>query len=275
MQFRASDALAILAGTRINWREGKETSAGAPTFECKYSGEMTPYLGFTYDIDPTWTAYGSWTSIYKPQLVQDADGNYLDPTYGYNYELGVKAGLLDDVMYTSAAIFQTNQKDVAEYLDWDPVQNRSIGGNETRGFERETADALNDRWNVSAGYTSAFPRITTVTSFTPTSPPYPEACHRLPAGWRSGGQADAGRRDALASGTDSIDFASEVEQPNVHQGSYAVFYFTAAYEVTEKTELSLTVNNILNKKYFATTGFYDTVVYGDERSAELTLRARF
>nr|WP_170297752.1 TonB-dependent receptor [Paracoccus litorisediminis] len=36
---------------------------------------MTPYLGFTYDINPAWTAYGSWTSIYKPQLVQDAGGN--------------------------------------------------------------------------------------------------------------------------------------------------------------------------------------------------------
>jgi len=35
VQFRASDALAILAGMRINWREGKETSAGAPTFEYK------------------------------------------------------------------------------------------------------------------------------------------------------------------------------------------------------------------------------------------------
>ncbi|MTH61581.1 TonB-dependent receptor [Paracoccus litorisediminis] len=189
--------------------------------------------------------------------------------------MGVKAGLLDDAMYASAAIFQTNQKDVAEYLDWDTVQNRSIDGTETRGFSlRPLARSMIAGMSRRA-ILSAFPRMTTVTSFTPTSRAYPEACHRLPAGWRFGGQADAGRRDALGSGTDSMDFASEVEQPNVHQGSYAVFYFTAAYGVTEKTELSLTVNNIPNKKYFATIGFYATVVYGDERSAERTLRARF
>ena len=35
------------------------------------------------------------------------------------------------------------------------------------------------------------------------------------------------------------------------------------------------VNNILDKKYYATTGFYDTVVYGEGRTADLTLRAKF
>lgn len=40
-------------------------------------------------------------------------------------------------------------------------------------------------------------------------------------------------------------------------------------------ELTLSVNNIFNKKYYATTGFYDTVVYGEDRTAELTLRTRF
>ena len=57
-----------------------------------------PYLGVTYDLNETFTAYGSITSIYKPQLVQDIDRNYLDPTFGYNYELGVKAGLFDGAL---------------------------------------------------------------------------------------------------------------------------------------------------------------------------------
>ncbi len=77
------------------------------------------------------------------------------------------------------------------------------------------------------------------------------------------------------SGTDSMDFTSEIEQPNVHQGSYAVFDLNAKYDLNDRTELAFSLNNVLNKKYYATTGFYDTVVYGDERSADLTLRAKF
>ena len=62
---------------------------------------------------------------------------------------------------------------------------------------------------------------------------------------------------------------------NVHQGSYAVVDLNASYDISDTTELTFSVNNVTNKKYYATTGFYDTVVYGDDRSAELTLRAKF
>lgn len=40
-------------------------------------------------------------------------------------------------------------------------------------------------------------------------------------------------------------------------------------------DLSLNVTNLFDKKYYRTTGFYNTVVYGDGVGAELALRARF
>ncbi|WP_199258848.1 TonB-dependent siderophore receptor [Paracoccus binzhouensis] len=279
-RIQATDALSVIAGARANWWKGKESSTGSPDFEYSYSGEITPYLGFTYDINPTYSAYGSVTSIYKPQIAQDADGNYLDPTYGWNYELGVKADLLGGALFASAAIFQTDQKDVANYLYFDEVLNRSIyesiDGTTTRGFELEAAGAINDRWNVSAGYTFRSSKDKDGNRFAADQPRH---TLKLATDYRLAGVFDdkltVGGAMRWQSGTDSMDFASDIEQPNVHQGSYAVFDLNASYEVTEKTELSLSVNNIFNKKYYATTGFYDTVVYGDERSAELTLRAKF
>ena len=114
-QFHATDALAVIGGARVNWWDGSASDSWGGDNSYSFKGIVTPYLGFTYDIDETWTAYGSITSIYKPQLVQDIDRNYLDPTYGWNYELGVKAGLFDGALYAAAAVFQTNQKDVAEW----------------------------------------------------------------------------------------------------------------------------------------------------------------
>ncbi|MEF9605526.1 TonB-dependent receptor, partial [Paracoccus sp. PXZ] len=157
LQFHATDQLRVLAGARANWWKGKETGNNSLPFEYSYDGEITPYLGFTYDLNPVWTAYGSVSSIYQPQLSQDEEGNYLDPTYGWNYELGVKGDPLNGALYVSAATFQTDQKDVAEYVRWDDDLQRSIyrsiDGTTTRGFELEAAGAINDRWNVSAGYT--------------------------------------------------------------------------------------------------------------------------
>ncbi len=45
--------------------------------------------------------------------------------------------------------------------------------------------------------------------------------------------------------------------------------------MTEQAVLTLSVNNVLDEKYYASTGFYNTVIYGDGISAELMLRARF
>lgn len=278
-RFSVTDQLNIIAGARVNWWDGQEGDGTIVNSTYKFSGEVTPYLGFTYDINPTFTAYGSVTSIYKPQLVQDVDRQYLPPTYGWNYELGLKGDLMDGALLASAAIFQTDQKDVAEYLYWIPEENRSvyrsIDGTKTRGFEIEAAGAISDRWKLSAGYTF---RTSKDKDGDKLYADQPKHTLKLATDYRLDAFEDrlvVGGAMRWQSGTDSMDFTSDVEQPNVHQGSYAVFDLNAKYDLNDKTEVAFSINNILNKKYYATTGFYDTVVYGDERSAELTLRAKF
>lgn len=278
--FNLTDRLSVLAGARANWWDGEEGDGETTTASYKFSGEITPYLGITYDLNPTYTAYGSITSIYKPSLVQDEDRQYLDPTYGWNYELGVKGDLLNGAMYASAAIFQTDQRNVAQYLYWIPEENRSvytsIDGTTTRGFELEAAGAINDRWNISAGYTY---RESEDKDGNALYVDQPKHTLKLATDYRVAGFLDdkltVGGAMRWQSETDSMNFASDVEQASVHQGSYTVYDLNLAYEVNDKAELSLSVNNVLDKKYYATTGFYDTVVYGDGRSAELTLRAKF
>ena len=280
LQFHATDALALLAGARVNWWDGTQTDPGSPTFAYEYEGIVTPYVGFTYDINETYTAYGSITSIYKPQLVQDIDRNYLDPTFGYNYEIGVKAGLFDGALYASAAVFQTDQKDYANYVGFIEEENRSvyesIDGTTTRGFEIEAAGALSDRWNASLGYTY---RYSVDGDDTELFTDQPRNTLKAATDYRVPGILDdrltIGGAIRAQSGTDSMVFESEIEQPSVRQDPYAVFDVNAQYDLTEDTVLTLSVNNVLDEKYYATTGFYDTVVYGDGIGAELMLRARF
>ncbi|MBK4215916.1 TonB-dependent siderophore receptor [Paracoccus caeni] len=277
-KFNLSDDLSVLAGARINWWDGEEGSGGAPTADYKFSGEVTPYLGVTYNITPTYTAYGSVTSIYKPLLLQDRDRQYLPPTYGWNYELGVKADLLGGALTTSAAVFQTDQRDVAQYVEYIEEEFRSvyesIDGTKTRGFELEAAGAINERWNVSGGYTF---RISKDRDGTELFTDQPRHTLKIATDYRVPNLFD----DKLTVGgamrwqSDTISMPWDGGSIAVRQGSYAIYDLNASYEISDKAELTLSVNNIFNKKYYATTGFYDTVVYGDNRTAELTLRTRF
>ncbi len=275
-----TDALHVLAGARVNWWDGMSGDGTRTTASYKFSGEVTPYVGFTYDLNPTYTAYGSVTSIYKPQLAQDIDRQYLPPTYGWNYELGVKADLLDGALLASAAIFQTDQKDVAKYVDYIDEEARSvyesIDGTKTRGFELEVAGAISDRWNVSASYTY---RTSKDKDGNTLYADQPKHSLKLATDYRVAGVLDdrltVGGALRWQSGTDSMDFTSDVEQPNVHQGSFAVFDLNGSLRIDARTELTLSVNNLFDKTYYATTGFYDTVVYGEGRTAELAVRTRF
>lgn len=279
-QFHATDALAIIAGARVNWWDGSSASVyGSDSY--RFSGVVTPYVGFTYDLNDVWTAYGSATSIYKPQLTQDIDRNYLDPTFGWNYELGVKAGLFGGAMYASAAVFQTDQRDVAEYAgdattpDGTPYSYYElIDGTTTRGFEVEAAGAINDRWNASLGYTYAYSEDNEGNQVNTDTP---RNTLKVATDYRIAGilqdRLTVGGAMRWQSATDSIPWNGDL--PNIEQGAYAVFDVNASYDLTEQTVVTLTVNNVLDERYYASSGFYNTVNYGDGISAELMLRARF
>lgn len=280
-QFHATDALALIAGARVNWWDGAATDPWSDPQSYAFKGIVTPYVGFTYDINDTYTAYGSITTIYKPQLNQDINREYLDPMYGTNYELGVKAGLFGGALYAAAAVFQTDQKDVAEYAgdavnpDGTPYSYyKLIDGATTRGFELEVAGAINDRWNASLGYTYAKSedddgeQVNTDT---------PRNTLKAATDYRIAGILDdrltVGGAVRWQSAIDSMPWDGDL--PNIEQDAYAVFDLNASYDVTDQAVLTLSVNNVFDKQYYASTGFYNTVNYGEGLSAELMLRARF
>ncbi|HMQ92284.1 MAG TPA: TonB-dependent siderophore receptor [Amaricoccus sp.] len=279
LRFRATDALSLIGGARLNWWDGRQTDPySLAPFEYDYSGIVTPYVGATYDVNETWSVYGSITSIYEPQLFQDLDRNYLDPTYGYNYELGAKAGLMDGALYAAAAVFWTEQRDVANYLYTIEAEDRSvyesIEGTTTRGFELEMAGAINERWNVSGGFTYRYSEDRDGNELFTDQP---RNTLKLATDYRIPGILDdrltVGGAMRWQSQTDSIPWEGDL--PNIVQDPYAIFDVSGRYDISDDIALQLNVTNVLDEKYYRTTGFYDTVVYGDGLGAELSLRARF
>lgn len=275
--FEVQDGLHVIAGARLNWWRGKQET-WTSSYSYNYAGELTPYLGLTYDINPTYTLYASYTNIYQPVIAQDAEGNYLSPTQGHNYELGVKAGFFEEQLNASAAVFQTDQKDVAEYVDWDPVDNRSIyrqiDGTTTRGFELEVAGAVRPGLNVYGGYTYRYSEDddgTEIYTNQPNSTLKLDATYELP-----GALADftVGGGLRWQSRTDSVDIET-ADGFNVVQDPYTLFDLMARYQLNDTAALSLNVTNLTDVKYYQTTGFYDSVIYGEGRRVSLGITATF
>ena len=282
MQFHATDALAIIGGARVNWWDGSDDRPLVGDFDYSFKGIVTPYLGFTYDINETYTAYGSITSIYKPQLAAGHRPQLSRP----DLRLELRARRQGRPLRRRALRLGGGVPDRPEgrggvrRLRDQPEQNalryyELIDGTTTRGFELEAAGAINERWNASFGYTYAYSEDddgNQVNTDTPRNTLKAATDYRIPGILDD--RLTVGGAVRWQSAIDSIPWDGNL--PNIEQDPYAVFDVNAQLRPDrDQSVLTLSVNNVLDEKYYASTGFYNSVIYGDGIGAELMLRARF
>lgn len=149
-RLHATDDLSIILGSRLSTFKYNEDysyypGAGLDDTHASYKehGVVTPYAGVVYDLDDTYSAYASYTSIYQPQTYKDANGSTLAPVEGASYEAGLKAAYFDGRLNASLAFFRIEQDNLAESIGTNPVTNegiyKAIDGATTKGVELELA----------------------------------------------------------------------------------------------------------------------------------------
>lgn len=276
VRWSLADDLSLITGARvIDWHRD-ETSTTLSTGDTSRTsrsetGVVTPYLGLVYDLNENWSAYASYTTIFKPQSNKDVSGKYLDPEEGVNYELGIKSEFWDKRLTAAFSVFEVRQDNLA-VADGDnlaPDGNqayRAESGTKTRGFEMEMAGEILPDWQVSASYTYAeikdsdderllteVPRDTfkLFTSYRLQSVPQ----LKLGAGVRW-------------QGTEYYKGAGPNDE-TFTQDPYSVVDLMAQYALTPQTSVALNVNNLFDEKYY--TAIVSRGWYGTPRSATATL----
>ncbi len=102
-RFSLLDPLHLILGVRYNnW------SIETLTYTME-KNHTTPYAGLVYDINDSWSAYTSYTSVFQPQNKRDSSGKYLTPVTGNNYEVGLKSDWMDSRLTTTLALFRIEQ----------------------------------------------------------------------------------------------------------------------------------------------------------------------
>ena len=249
----------------------------------------TPYAGLLYDITPEYTAYASYTDIFKPQSLKDVSNKYLEPVVGSNYEVGLKGSLLQERLNVAAAYFWSKQDNVAERDDSVPPNPitgeeyyKSGGkGNKVSGFELEVAGEVMPDWNLTAGYTYTH-SVNGTDKRNNTGQPLNllkvSSSYRLPGAWRNltvGGavnwQSDIHEFGNRPTGARDSEGNRITTRAKITQQAYSVVNLMFRYQFDEHVTASLNVNNLFDKKYYERVGFYNGVYWGDPRSVTLAL----
>ncbi|MEJ8866452.1 TonB-dependent siderophore receptor [Pseudomonas jessenii] len=291
-RLHATDDLSIILGSRLSTFKYNEDysyypGAGLDDTHASYKehGVVTPYAGVVYDLDDTYSAYASYTSIYQPQTYKDANGSTLAPVEGASYEAGLKAAYFDGRLNASLAFFRIEQDNLAESIGTNPVTNegiyKAIDGATTKGVELELAGEAAEGWNLSAGYTYARTRDADeqrIFGF-PLATSKPEHVVRTFTTYRLHGALD---QVTIGGGISwQSAFYGKIYSPTtggdtrIKQGGYTLVDLMSRYQFNENLSFTVNANNVFDKRYLTGLGNFDTTYYGEPRNVMLTTKWDF
>lgn len=283
--FNLADHLNLILGGRIsNYRVQTTTyslaNVGTRSPASGNTQVWTPYAGLLYDIDRHHTLYVSYTSIFSPQGdLRDASNQLLAPVNGVSYEGGIKGEYFHGNLNTSVAYFKNKQNNVAEStgltnLDTGQGIYRSVNGVQSQGVDIEATGRIGRGWNISGGYTyvqttglsyrqdprNLFKVFSTYT--------LPGALRHLTVG---GGVTMQGTTQWTVNPGRPLG-NGKYDASNITLGGYTTLNLMARYDVSRRLQLVLNVANATSKVYYTQFGFYDGLIYGTPRSANLSVR---
>lgn len=288
-RWNIADKFKIFTGGRMsdwetktrNFNQGQLIST---TSKQKQSSIFVHYVAATYNIFPTSTIYASYTEIFKPQSSLDANDNFLDPVTGSNTELGLKNSFFDDRLDVNAAVFYAQKDNVAEQiagtgLNGIEARYRAVKGAKTKGFEVEALGQLTDAWTLTFGYAyndtedAKGKKINTAN---------PKQTAKFNTNYQFSGDLSGlrvgGSLNWYGSSYDYINMGTRA-QPNLikaEQEDYVVASLYGAYDLNEKTRVSLNINNLFDEQYYTRIiANYKTGYMGDGRSAVVALNYKF
>ena len=291
-RLRPTDDLSFILGSRLSTFKYNEDysynpGAGLDDTHASYKehGVVTPYAGVVYDLNDTYSVYGSYTSIYQPQIYKDVNGSTLAPVEGNAYETGLKAAYFEGKLNASLAFFRIEQDNVAESIGTNPVTNegiyKAIDGATTNGVELELAGEVAPDWNVSAGYTYARTRDQDEQRIFgyPLSTSKPEHVVRTFTTYRLPGalnQVTVGGGVSWQSAFyGKIYSAPAGDYTQIKQGGYTLVDLMTRYAYDDHLSFTVNANNVFDKKYLTGLGNFDTTFYGEPRNLQLTAKYDF
>ncbi|EPW7977169.1 ferric-rhodotorulic acid/ferric-coprogen receptor FhuE [Cronobacter turicensis] len=273
-----ADPLHLILGARYTeWNAKYNLERKPDEIRRSKSDDVTPYAGLIYDIDDTWSAYASYTSIFQPSGQRDVNSEFLDPTTGKAYEAGLKADWFNTRLTASLAVFRIEQDNVAVNTgviipgSGGQTAYKSVDGTVSKGVELELNGALTDNWQLTFG---ASRYIAEAGDGVAVNPDQPRTTMKLftryqlpslPALTVGGG--------ARWQTKTWQDIAGPNGDSRISQNGYTVVDLFMRYQATKNLAVQANLNNVFDKEYYDYLGTYG--VYGAPRNFSVTASYSF
>ncbi|MFE8116625.1 ferric-rhodotorulic acid/ferric-coprogen receptor FhuE [Brenneria goodwinii] len=271
-RFSLTDPLSLIVGARYTQYSTNGISANMD------KNNLTPYGGLVYDINDTYSAFVSYTSIFQPQTYRDRQGAYLKPVIGKDYEAGVKSDWFNGRLTASLSVFRIEQENLGQ-LDGSRLVPGSSEyayyaskGVVSRGAEFELNGAVTDNLMMTfsaSRYVAKDINNDRVNSNLPQTQLKLFTSYNLPMlpQLTVGGGVNWQNRtfkDLTGPSGNTV---------RLYQGSYPLADLFARYQVDKNLSVQANVKNVFDREY--NTGLTGGVIYGEPRNYSVSVNYTF
>ncbi|ASC71760.1 TonB-dependent siderophore receptor [Halomicronema hongdechloris C2206] len=155
-QIELTDNLQLLLAGRVDFVEQRSENNLTGTSDSQSPTAFSPSIGLLYRPVEPLALYASFSRSFQPNFGTDIDGNFLDPERGTQYEVGLRAELLQGNLIANLAVFHINRSGLATF---DAATGAFVPTAEqrSRGVELDISGEILPGWNViaSVGYIDA------------------------------------------------------------------------------------------------------------------------
>jgi catecholate siderophore receptor len=240
-------------------------------------GLVSPRAGLVYKPADTVSLYTSYSIAHVPrageQLASLSPTNAaLDPEKFKNFEIGAKWELTPSLIAT-AAVYRLDRSNVVATDPTDPTRSILVKGQRVKGVELGLAGNVTENWRVIGGYAWQDGEVLETQSPTvqagATLAQVPRNTFSLWNRYDFSPQWGVGLgalyRSPIYTSTDNL-----VELPGYARFDGAVFF-----RVSENLETQLNVENLFDRKYYASAHSNNNITPGSPRAFRVSLTARF
>jgi iron complex outermembrane receptor protein len=113
---------------------------------------ITSRLGTSYLLDKEWSIYASAGQSFRPNASTDANGNPFDPEKGLAYESGIKYEAIDKSLGATLCVFDIEKKNVLTGSDVNGIYSSTSGKVRSRGIEADIAGKITPFLRIQGNY---------------------------------------------------------------------------------------------------------------------------
>lgn len=266
----ASDSIKLIAGFNAVDAKSEGFSWDTPADESEHA--LSPYVGATWRVLPSLNAYVSYSDIYQPQSVINADLQPLGSAKGSSYEAGIKGEWLNKQLLTSFAVFKAEQDNLQQFAgyagdDFSIAYYQGIAVR-SKGYEFEVAGRPLNALKLQAGYTHLSlkdPHGVEARTFIPRD------TFKLLATLQILGVPGL---ELGASARWQGDIYLDTDAGVIRQSAYYILGLQASYVIDKNFELSANLDNVTDKKHL-TSLYWDQAFYGAPRHVNVSLSWKY